>query len=216
MDLWGKYDITSIGGHQYYLLLVDDAMQFVTIYFLKGKHEASEKVKNYLAYLQVQGISMHAIRVNHRMEFINANLKNWCQAKGMEIQLTTPYSLSQNGIAECMNRTLVKLACAMLMALKLSEFLWEPAVAHAAYLRNRAYMTALSAHTPFEGWFGSKPNVSHLHEFGAPVWVLLQGQNIACKILPKSKRRAYVALLIPHHFQQIFLQFYNHQWVVQM
>ena len=25
IDLWGKYDITSINGHQYYLLLVDDA-----------------------------------------------------------------------------------------------------------------------------------------------------------------------------------------------
>ena len=37
-----------------------------------------------------------------------------------------------------------------------------------------------------------KPNVAHLREFGAPVWVLLQGQNIACKILPKLIRRAYV------------------------
>ena len=192
MDLWGKYDVTSIGGHQYYLLLVDDATRFVTVYFLKGKHEASEKVKNYLAYLQVRGVSTHAIRVDRGTEFINADLKNWCQAKGMEIQLTAPYSPSQNSIAERMNRTLVELARAMLTASKLPEFLWEPAVAHAAYLRNRAYTTALSVRTPFEGWFGSKPNVSHLREFGAPVWVLLQGQNIARKILPKSKRRAYV------------------------
>jgi hypothetical protein len=34
--------------------------------------------------------------------------------------------------------------------------------------------------------------VAHLREFGAPVWVLLQGQAIQRKILPKSKRRAYV------------------------
>src|ERR1700679_1771275 len=45
---------------------------------------------------------------------------------------------------------------------------------------------------PYQGWFGTKPNVSHLHELGAPIWVLLQGQNIARKILPKLKRQAYV------------------------
>jgi hypothetical protein len=164
----------------------------MTIYFLKGKHEASKKVKNYLAYLQVRGVSMHAIRFDCGTEFINSDLKNWCQAKGMEIQLTAPYSPLQNGVAEHMNRTLVEFAYVMLTASKLPEFLWEPAVAHAAYLRNRAYTTALSACIPFEGWFGSKPNVSNLREFSAPVWVLLQGQNIARKILPKSKRHAYV------------------------
>ena len=91
-----------------------------------------------------------------------------------------------------MNRTLVELARTMLTASKLSEFLWEHAVAHAAYIRNRSYTMAVSDRTPYEGWNGSKPNVTHLREFGAPVWVLLQGQNVARKILPKSKKCAYI------------------------
>ena len=37
MDLWGKYDVTLIHGHQYYLLLVDDTTRYVTVFFLKGK-----------------------------------------------------------------------------------------------------------------------------------------------------------------------------------
>ena len=53
MDLWGKYKITSIHGHQYYLLLVDNAMHYVTVYFLKGKHEASAFVKHYLTHLHI-------------------------------------------------------------------------------------------------------------------------------------------------------------------
>jgi hypothetical protein len=71
MDLWGKYNVTSINGHQYYLLLVDDATRYVTVYFLKGKHEAAQHVKNYLTYLHVRGISTHAIRVDRGTEFIN-------------------------------------------------------------------------------------------------------------------------------------------------
>src|SRR6266436_6007296 len=192
MDLWGKYDVTSISGHQYYLLLVDDATCFVTVYFLKGKHEAAQYVKDYLTHLHVRGIPTHGIHVDCGTEFINKDLQNWCHAKGMEIELTAPYSPSQNGVAERMNRTLVELARAMIVGTHLPEYLWEHAVAHAAYVRNRSYTTAISDKTPYEGWYGRKPNVSHLREFGAPVWVLLQGQNVARKILPKSKRRAYV------------------------
>ena len=34
--------------------------------------------------------------------------------------------------------------------------------------------------------------MTHLREFGAPVWVLLQGQKVPRKMLAKSQRRAYV------------------------
>ena len=87
-------------AHQYYLLLVDDTTCYVTVYFLKGKNEAIQHVKNYLTYLHMHGISTHAIRVDYSTEFINKDLIDWCHTKGMEIQLTAPYSLSQNGVAK--------------------------------------------------------------------------------------------------------------------
>jgi hypothetical protein len=80
----------------------------------------------------------------------------------------------------------------MLTAAKLPEFLWEPALEHAAYLCNRSFTTFLPSTTPFEKWFGHKPNVAHLCEFGAPVWVLLQGPNVPHKMLPRSTHRAYL------------------------
>jgi len=127
-------------------------------------------------------------------EFLNKNLRSWCNTEGIQLQLTAPYSPLQNGVAERMNCTLVKLARMMITDSKLPEFLWEPAVAHAAYLRNMSFMLMprLGNQTPYQIWYGKKPNVSHLREFGAPVWVLLQGQNVQRKMLPKSQRRAYV------------------------
>ena len=116
MDLWGKYDIMSINGHQYYLILVDDAMWYITLYFLKGKHEAAQQIKNYMTHLHIHGINTHAICIDWGTEFINKDLQDWCHVKGMEIQMTAPYSPSQNGVAEQMNRTLVELACAMINA----------------------------------------------------------------------------------------------------
>ena len=91
-----------------------------------------------------------------------------------------------------MNHMLVELAHAMLTAADLLEFLWEPAIAHAAYLRNLLHMKPRTKMTPYQLWNGRKPNVAHLREFGAPVWVLLQGQKVQRTMLPKSQRRAYV------------------------
>jgi len=98
----------------------------------------SQKVKEYLTYLKAQGKNPKAIRVDEGKEFLNKDLKDWCHENGTEIQATAPYSPSQNGVAERMNRTLVELARAMLSARDLPEFLWEYAVLHAAYIRNRS------------------------------------------------------------------------------
>jgi hypothetical protein len=113
-------------------------------------------------------------------EFVNEDLQTCTKSQGIQLQMTAPYSPSQNGVTECMNRMLVELACAMLADSKLPEFLWELAVAHAAYLQNMSYTSTprLGNKTPYQVWHGRKPDASHLHEFGARVWILSQGQPV--------------------------------------
>ena len=55
IDLWGKYSIRLINGHQYYLLLVDNAKRFATIKCVKQKSDTAQAIINYLAHLQIQG-----------------------------------------------------------------------------------------------------------------------------------------------------------------
>jgi transposase InsO family protein len=192
IDLWGKYDVRSINGNQYYMALVDDAKRYITVEFLKLKSDAVQQVINYLTYLKTQGMNPKAIHIDRGGEFVNERLERWCKENGIVIRMTAPNSQSQNGVAERMNRTLVELARAMLRGQNLPEFLWEHATLHAAYIRNRAYTTHLKTETPYEGWLKKKPNVAHLREFGAPVWILLQGQMKDRKMLPKSKQQVYV------------------------
>jgi len=192
MDLWGKYDVMSINGNQYYLLMVDDAMRYITVKFLKMKDQAAQKIMDYMTYLKAWGKTPCAIRADRGTEFVNETLREWCNSQGVELQVTAPYSPSQNGVAEQMNHTLVKLTCTMLTASELPEFLWEAAVVHTAYLQNMSYTKPRVNTTPYQLWHERKPNVSHLCEFGAPVWVLLQGQRIQRKMLLKSQQQAYV------------------------
>jgi hypothetical protein len=82
----------------------------------------------------------------------------------------------------------------MLISKSLPTFLWDEAVAHAAYLRNRAPTQALNGKTPYEAWHGTKPNVAHLREFGCDVWVLDESINRS-KLNPKSKKMTLVGFI---------------------
>jgi hypothetical protein len=53
IDVWGKYPVSSINGFQYYLLMVDDTLCYVTVEFLKSKDQATQKLKNYFTHLEV-------------------------------------------------------------------------------------------------------------------------------------------------------------------
>src|SRR5215471_14921111 len=194
MDLWGKYATRSINGNHYYILMIDDTTRYTTVEFLKEKNQAAQLVMNYLTYLTAQELKPKAIQIDRGKEFVNERLERWCKQNGIQLRLTAPYSPSQNGIAERMNRTLTELARTMLRGQNLPQFLWEPAVLHAAYIRNRSYTKPMGNQTPYEGWFDKKPNVTHLREFGAPVWILSQGQHQDRKLMPKSTRKVYVGL----------------------
>jgi hypothetical protein len=192
IDVWGKYEIASINQNHYFILMVDDATQYITVHFLKTKDQAAQNVINYLTHLKMQNKPLHAIRTDGGHEFLNENLKSWCTAQGIKQHITAPYSPSQNGVAERMNQTLIELGWAMLTSAKLPKFLWEPAITHATYLQNHSYMVALGDQTPYERWHGNKPSITHLREFSTPVWILAQGQKIPRKMLPKSHRHAYI------------------------
>jgi hypothetical protein len=130
--------------------------------FLKLKDQAAQKLKNYLTHLELQGKAPKATCIDCGHKFINELLLEWCYSKGMEVHKTAPYLSSQNGIAKHMHCMLADLARVMCIAADLPVFLWEYAVAHAAYVQNQVYSSAIKVNTPYEHWYGQKPDVTHL------------------------------------------------------
>ena len=191
-DVWGPYSVRSIHGNLYFITFLDDGTRRPKLRFLKGKDAGRQAVKDYVMYLRAQGLLACFICCDQGTEYLNHELKTWLREQGIELQMTAPYSPSQNGAAEQLNHTLIELTCAMLIANDLPIFLWEYAAMHAAYLRERAPTRPLHRKTPYEAWFHKRPDVSHLREFGTPVYILLQGQKEAPKLMPRSKRCLFV------------------------
>ena len=191
-DLWGKYPVQSIHGNQYFHTFLDDSTKRPGVRFLKHKNDSAQAIRDYVTYVKARGMHPHAFRCDQGKEFINDELIHWLKGQGIELQMTAPYSPSQNGAAERLNRTLVELARAMMIAQNVPMFLWEYTIQHAAYLRERAPAQALLGKTPYEAWNSIKPDVSHLREFSSPVYILLQEQKRRPKLLPRSKQQIFV------------------------
>ena len=74
---------------------------------------------------------------------------------------------TENGVSERMNRTLVESARSMIAHAELSNIFWAEAISAAAYVKNRLPTAALKEReTPYERWYGRKPDVSHFRVFG--------------------------------------------------
>ncbi|KAA0042237.1 Retrovirus-related Pol polyprotein from transposon TNT 1-94 [Cucumis melo var. makuwa] len=95
----------------------------------ESKSETFEKFKHFKAKVEKQsGMFIKSLRCDRGGEF----LSNFCEEHGIHKELTTPYTPEKNGIVERKNRTVVEMARSMLQA-----------------VMNK---------TPFEAWYGKKPN----------------------------------------------------------
>ena len=102
---------------------------------MKTKEVALDWIKEQVAKMKQKfGKASRWIRIDNGKEFVNEEMKKWAAEKGITIETTAPYLPSQNGVAECLNRTLLEMARAMIIAKGLPKFLWDEAVAHANYL----------------------------------------------------------------------------------
>lgn len=147
--------------------------------FVKSKDQIADKIKEYLTFIKNRWDKYpKAVHIDNGTEFMNKRVKDYLRDQGIKLQTMAPYSPLQNGVAERFNHTLIEIACARLYKKQLPKCLWEHAVMHAAYLRNRAPTWALQGKTPHEAWTGVKPDISHLHEFGCAVWIMAKDNSV--------------------------------------
>jgi hypothetical protein len=72
-----------------------------------------------------------------------------------------------------MNRTLLGMERSMLTFKNLSSTYWEEAIHTTIYLRNKYPIASLDRITPYEVWFGFKPQVKHFRVFGSVCYALV-------------------------------------------
>ena len=96
----------------------------MTVYFLKQKSQAKQKIIYYFAWLKTHSKGKpKALKVDQGSEYLQQAIVDFIEKDGMDFEVTALYSHQQHGTAERTMRTLVELAWAMLAGYNLPVFL---------------------------------------------------------------------------------------------
>src|SRR5271169_588993 len=178
-DVCGPWPTRSLGGGRYFVTFIDEAGSFTNLYVIRRKSEVFQKFKVYKAWAENQtGRKIKIHRSDNGGENESSEFRTYLQDAGIQIERTVANTPEQNGKAERMNRTISESVRTMLIDSKLPDFLWGEAAATAVYIRNRVSTRALKGMTPYERFFGRRPDVRNLRAFGC----------IAYAHVPKQQR----------------------------
>lgn len=177
LDLIGKLP-ESLGGNKYLFVLTDEASNYITVFPLKSKDLVHEKLEEYFSIIESQ--TTHRVKTfwsDCGTEFLNQHVKTLLAIEHATLLTSAPRTPQQNGKAERSNRSIIETARTMRLDAGLPDELWAEACSTAAYLLNRVSHANGKDITPYELWFGRRPNLSHLHRFGEQVQVLDKARN---------------------------------------
>ena len=138
-DVCEKISDKSIGGAQYFLTCTDDKSRYSWVCIIKTKDQVFQCFVEWKALVEkATKKKIRTFRTDNGGEYTSSQFENYLKAEGIRHELTVPKTPQQNGVAECLNRTLVEMARSMLLDSKLPK-----KFPTAVYLRNRSPVKAL-------------------------------------------------------------------------
>ena len=190
-DITGPEDVGSTLGEKYILNFIDDYTSMSWIFPLKRKSDAADVLQQWIPMVEKEsGQCVKIFRTDNGGEYTSEDFERYLQREGIRHETTAPYTSAENGKAERCHRTIMNCACAIRSDSNLPPSLWTESVKAAAYLKNRTPTRTLKEKTPYEMWYGMKPDLYHLRELGCGAWVHIPGDN------PKIYNRSVECILV--------------------
>lgn len=104
---------------------------------LKEKKKVFFLFEKWLGKMERQsGWKLKIFRIDGGGEFNSNELNEFCDPKGVELEVISPYTTQHNGLAERRNRTLLEMTRCMLKGKGLPNCFWGEAVTKAAFILN--------------------------------------------------------------------------------
>ncbi|TFY75537.1 hypothetical protein EWM64_g8475, partial [Hericium alpestre] len=168
-DMCGPMQMQSCQGFNYYVSWIDDYSCKAAIDGIQHKSDVLEHLKAF--------VTVAELKSGHKLKFP--------YDKGIKHETTTADSPEFNGVSECFNCMVMKMARPMLEDSGLPKSFWFDAVEYAMYIHNVVPTRSLATNvTPHEAWTGNKPDVSLIRTFGCCTFVHISDSR-CCKLDPK-------------------------------
>ena len=166
-DTSGWMRVPTYGGKRYFSIIMDEATRYVDVELLKKKSAVVDHIKRYKA----SGENLHkkkmgTVRTDNAKEYLGKNFKGMLNNEGVRTEQCTPNEHFQNPYAERAVGVFTEIANSMLAQSNAPPRLWGEAIKCSQIVHNLTPKKALGYKTPFELWYGRKPDISRLRTWG--------------------------------------------------
>jgi hypothetical protein len=171
IDLWGPSRVPSLSKNSYMLSTTCKGTKYRMAAYNSDRKGYFTDLQDQVTFSETQtGNKVKRLRLDNAPEFVSGQVKNWCKSKGIRLEPTTTYTPEQNGVSERSMRTIIEAERTELEQSGLPYEFWEEAAAHGIYAYNRCHLPKIGM-TPYEAFYGVKPDVSNLRIFGSLAYV---------------------------------------------
>jgi hypothetical protein len=195
-DLIGPFP-DSFGRARFAVFFRDSKTKYTEGFALSTKDRTLDALKVFVPNALSAGIKIKCLYSDKGGEFTSAEFRQYCESKGINQQYISTESPQANGSIESYNgviqtamRANLSLAQKVNSVAKVGARFWADSLRHAVMARN-CISTRKDPVSPFEKWFGNKPDLNRLRAFGCPAYVLLRK-----RLRTKTGPRAAVGLLV--------------------
>jgi hypothetical protein len=185
-DVCSPLPTQSHRGYKYFVTFTDNKLCWVSISPLKEKSKAGQHLKAFITRAELEmGLKVKTLHSDGGGEYMAKHVQQFLMDRGIKHKITTVDMPQHNGIAECLNCTLLNKTCVMLSDANLPKSYWLEALNYTVLLHNVSPSKSLGT-TPTEEYTGTKPDVSQLRVFGCVAHVHVpeqaRGKLSACSM----------------------------------
>jgi len=204
VDLIGPISVTSANGNQYVMDLLDDYTSKGWSIPLKSKDQAFPELQAWeLAWEKETGFTVGTYRVDNG-ELKSKKMEAWLKSRGIQQNFTAPYMLAHIGRIERMHHTLMAKARTMRIYAGCPPELWDEFYVTANHLQDKTTTCSLPGTTPWQEYYGRKPDYSYMHEIGCKAFALIKNKHN-----PKLYGRSLECILIGYNENAKSYRLYN-------
>ncbi len=198
-DIAGPFPVVGHDGCQYWVTFLDDATQLSTTIPITHKSKMFTELQKFLAKYKRPERRCYRIRLDDSGENRGSKFREWSAQRGISIEVTTTDQQEQNGAAESLNRVIMDKLHPTVLSAHLDKKWWPEILLTVNYLRNLSPSSVIRK-TPYKGWYGKKPDLSHLRIIGCTAYTkkieskrrkLADEKAFPCKLLGYDGDRIY-------------------------
>lgn len=188
-DLFGPVKVTALTGERFAAIFVDHYSNYGRVHFLKNKSDTLVEFKKAKSIMENEKQAKIGIfHSDNGGEFSSKDFVDFLEFNGIKTEYSAPYTPQHNGIAERRVRSLKQLARSMMIASSAPPSWWKFAVALANHIYNRVAPSGTIS--PYEKFFGVRPDLSKIRVFGCRAWVKIENPESTWS--PRSTCCAYL------------------------